>query len=112
MKKIALYLDDLRNPTTDKNWVVLRSTAEAVAYVVKHGTVTSFISLDHDLGGEDTAMMFIKWLIDYDMDNNGTIIPSDFEWGIHSANPVGSANMDSLLTSYMTFKKNNLNKCV
>ena len=51
-----------------------------------------------------TSMVFLKWLIDYDIDNKGQIIPSDFSWTIHSANPVGKYNIDSLLKAYMKFK--------
>jgi hypothetical protein len=104
MSTTAIYLDDIRFPkTTDKDWVILRSSAEAIDYVQQHG-LTSFVSLDHDLGGDDTTMIFLKWLIEYDLDNDGKIIPADFSWFIHSANTVGSANMDGLLTSYMKTK--------
>lgn len=99
----ALYLDDIRNPTTDKNWVVVRSTEEAISYVIKNG-MTNHASFDHDLGGDDTAMEFIKWLIECDMDYDGAIIPKDFTWNVHSANPVGVKNINGILESYMKIK--------
>ena len=40
-------------------------------------------------------------MVDYDMDNNGTIIPDDFHFNIHSANPVGGANIRSYLENYL-----------
>lgn len=102
----AIYLDDLRTPkTTDKDWVILRSSAEIIEYVKKNG-MPSFISFDHDLGGDDTAMVFIKWVIEYDLDNDGKIIPADFSWFVHSANPVGAGNIEGLLSSYMGAKTN------
>lgn len=64
------------------------------------------ISFDHDLGDDDTAMIFVKWLIDYDLDNNGKIIPENFSYNVHSANPVGKENIEGLLQSYLNFKKN------
>lgn len=103
MTNKALYLDDLRNPTTDKNWVVVRSTAEAIEYVFNNN-MPNYASFDHDLGGEDTAMLFIKWLINFDMDHNGAVIPKDFTWNVHSANPVGVKNINGMLTSYLNFK--------
>jgi len=109
MTNKAMYLDDIRNPTTDKNWVVVRSTAEAVEFVFNNHKMTKFASFDHDLGGEDTAILFIKWLIDYDLDNDGTIIDLDFSWNVHSANPVGSNNINGLLKNYMNFKRKNQN---
>lgn len=98
-----IYLDDLRYPKTDEDWIVLRTSQEAVNFVKTNGMV-DFISFDHDLGGDDTAIVFIKWLIDYDIDNDSKIIPSNFTWNVHSANPVGAKNIDGMLTSYMKFK--------
>ena len=104
MKK-CLYLDDIRDPKTDKPWVVIRSSQEAIDYVKKYG-MSEMASLDHDLGGEDTTMFFLKWLIEYDIENNGKIIPENFTYNIHSANPTGRDNMRGLLDSYLKFKKN------
>lgn len=93
-----MFLDDLRNPTTNDDWIVLRSSQEAIDYVKQNG-MTEFASFDHDLGGEDTTMVFLRWLIDYDLDHE--VIPKNFSWKVHSANPVGSANIHSLISSYM-----------
>ena len=101
----AMYLDDIRNPkTTDMDWVILRSSDEAIAYVKENG-MPSFASFDHDLSGDDTTMIFLKWLIEYDLDNDGKIIPVDFSWNTHSSNPPGVKNIDGLLTSYMKTKE-------
>ena len=94
-----MYLDDLRT-APDGDWVICRSSEEAKSYVLSHGC-PQFISFDHDLGGSDTAMIFIHWLVDYDMDNDGQIIPNDFQYQLHSANPVGRINIDSYLRSYL-----------
>ncbi len=70
----------------------------------------SYISFDHDLG-ESTAtgqplesgFDLAKWLVNSDLD--GTItIPSDFKYDIHSANPVGVANIRGLLDKYLRFR--------
>jgi len=101
----SMYLDDIRNPKmTNKDWAVVRSSAEAIDYVTTHG-MTDYASFDHDLGGDDTTMVFLRWLIDYDMDNGGSIISPDFTWNVHSSNPVGEVNIDGLLNSYMNTKK-------
>jgi peptidoglycan/xylan/chitin deacetylase (PgdA/CDA1 family) len=103
METVKLYIDDIRSPKTDGNWVILRTSQEAIDYVKKYG-VPNFVSLDHDLGGDDTVMIFLKWLIEYDLDNGGSVIPNDFHWNIHSANNVGTDNMNGLLTSYLKQK--------
>ena len=99
-----MYLDDIRMPkTTDMGWVILRSSAEAIDYVKQNG-MPKFASFDHDLTGDDTTMVFLRWLIDYDLDNGRKIIPADFEWNVHSSNPPGVKNIDGLLNSYMKTK--------
>lgn len=101
---VQMYLDDLRKPKTNKDWVILRSSNAAIDYVKEHG-MPEFASFDHDLGGDDTAIVFLKWLIEYDMDNGNNVIPKTFNWSVHSANPVGAKNIDGLLQSYMKTKK-------
>ena len=95
MKK--LFIDDERFPVTN-DFVIARNSADAIAYVEKFGC-PNFISFDHDLGGGDTAMVFVKWLIEKDLDYQ--VIPSDFDYYIHSQNPIGRQNIDGLLRSYL-----------
>lgn len=101
MRRYTLYIDDIRSPkgTFDK---ITRTSAETIQCMKINGCPT-YISFDHDLGGEDTAMKIINWMIDYDLDNPG-FIPKGFEYNIHSANPVGKENIDSLLKSYLKFR--------
>ena len=103
MAPIKLYIDDIRNPKTDGNWIILRTSHDAIEYVKKYG-LPDYMSLDHDLGGDDTVMIFLKWLIEYDLDNNGEIIKNNLEWNIHSANNVGVENIQGLLQSYFNHK--------
>jgi len=97
-----LYVDDIRNPkgTFDK---ITRSSEETIEYLTRFGC-PDFISWDHDLGGDDTSMVIVKWLIEMDLDMSGEFIPDTFTWNIHSANPVGASNIDGYLTSYMRSK--------
>lgn len=96
-----IFLDDLR--PAPEGYVLLKSSQEAIDYVKQNGCSYHF-SFDHDLGEDDTTMVFLKWLINEDLDNSGSIIPEDFTYIIHSANPVGRENIDSLLISYLKFK--------
>jgi len=100
---MRLYIDDIRDPKGD-GFDVVRSSVEAIDYMSLAGC-PEFISFDHDLGGDDTAMIIVKWMVDTDLDCDGEFIPKDFEFFVHSANPVGVANIHSFLESYLSFRQ-------
>lgn len=95
---ITMFLDGIRVPQ-ETFTVIARSSKEAIEYV-KNNSCPNFISFDHDLGGEDTSMVFLKWLVSEDI-NKGNIIPHNFTFTIHSANPVGTKNIESYIKSYL-----------
>lgn len=105
-----MFIDDIRCPKTgaftiwpllpDEHWYVVRSTKDAISCVLAFGPPQE-ISFDHDLGGEDTSIEFIKWLIDYIMDHPNLQFPKKFN--VHSANPVGSANIKGLMDNFIQF---------
>ena len=86
-----LFLDDLRDPINN-DWVIARSSKEAIEVVEKHGMPIE-ITFDHDLGGDDTSIIFINFLTNYLLDNP-FYLSDDFCYSIHSANPVGRQNID------------------
>lgn len=90
-----LYLDDLRTPPADRDWVICRSTNEALAAISDFGP-PGFISFDHDLGGEDTSMVFLRRLVN-ELWDGGTPPPA---YQVHSANPVGVENIISFMESW------------
>lgn len=109
-----MYLDDLRNPP-DRSWVVVRSVAAAQEYIFTYG-YPSVISFDHDLGmkgkilpnglwvGEEeeqpTGYDLAKWLCEKDMDAPW-MSSRKFRYEVHSANPIGSANIHGYLSHYI-----------
>ena len=105
---MRLYLDDIRTPK-DKSFVIARSYEEAVAFVKEHG-VPNYISFDHDLGVDEnnselpSGYDFAKWLVEMDMDGI-YLIPVVFEFNVHSANPVGKANIEAYLKNYLEFRR-------
>lgn len=106
----GLFIDDLRDSSyvnNNNNLTTVRSSREAIDFVSNFGC-PDFISFDHDLGGDDTAMIFVKWLIEKDMDNNGEIIPSNFSFNVHSQNPVGKQNIESYINGYLRHRENEL----
>lgn len=90
-----LFLDDLRSPP-DSSWDMVRDYKSFTDYVSTNG-VPDIISFDHDLGlkkygTEKTGLDCIKWMIQQNLEIKG--------YALHSANPIGKANMDSLIRSW------------
>lgn len=103
--KTYLYLDDIRTPKTDEDWVIVRSFDEATEYVAKNG-IPDFISFDNDLGfNQKEGYDFAKWLVEKDMNCEYTI-PDGFDWFVHSANPVAVPRINSYLSNYLEVKNN------
>lgn len=89
-----MFIDDERFPV-DSDWMIVRSSQEAIDCVVKYG-LPQHINFDHDLGGIDTSMKFIGWLIDFMFDND-LKFPLGFTWDVHSQNPVGAKNIRGIM---------------
>lgn len=98
---MRLYIDDIRTPKTD-NWEIVRTSQEAIIFMAENGC-SNYISFDHDLGGDDTSMKVVHWMIEKDLEE-GNFIPDNFEFNVHSANPVGVKNIEGLLNNYLQFR--------
>lgn len=104
---MKLYLDDVRD-LPDESFLLARSYEEAVLFVKENG-IPPFISFDHDLGVDEnekllpTGFDFAKWLVEMDMDNIYKF-PENFSFNVHSANPVGKANIEGYLNNYLNFR--------
>jgi hypothetical protein len=118
-KRLRLYLDDIRTPV-DEDWIVVRNYDEFVAQIKLHGLGTfELISLDHDLGegamveyytnvknnymldynniNERTGMDCCRYLVSESM-NEKIPLPQIY---VHSANPIGAANMMGYINNYL-----------
>ena len=98
-----LFIDDERFPL-DTRSVVVRSSKEAIDYVKLQG-VPCHIDFDHDLGGEDTSMVFINWFIEMLLDGE-VKLPVSFTYAVHSQNPVGVNNIKSKMDGIINYLKN------
>jgi hypothetical protein len=119
MDKIRIYLDDVRTPKQD-TWVIARNYDEFVKIVNENGLSSiDFISLDHDLGesamkeyftnvspnykldynniSEKTGYDCAKFLVDKSIQDN---VPLPLIY-VHSANPIGSANIMGYVNNYL-----------
>ena len=117
--RLRLYLDDIRTPVDD-DWIVVRNYDEFVAQIKLNGLGNfEVISLDHDLGEgamveyytnvknnymldynnieERTGMDCCRYLVSESM-NDKIPLPQIY---VHSANPIGSANMMGYINNYL-----------
>lgn len=121
--KRALYLDDIRTPTTTiqgyEPWYVVRNYDEFVEWISKNG-VPDLISFDHDLAQEHmddyfsqklhlgwqqpsydtykekTGLDCAQWLAQYIQANNLQL----YAVSVHSHNPVGASNIQSFINGF------------
>jgi len=119
-EKIWLYLDDVRTPNSE-NWKVVRNYDGFVSHIMLNGLENyEVISLDHDLGEESMYEYYTNvknnFTLNYDnivnektgMDCAKYLVAKSMEKGIplpqiyiHSANPIGSANMMGYINNYL-----------
>ena len=100
----TLYLDDERTPPPalayslpdSDRLVVCRSSQEAADVCLANGMPT-YMSLDHDLGGDDTTMVFLKRIVNEVWNGEESSIPA---YIVHSANPVGKLNIIAYMESW------------
>lgn len=122
--RYKLYLDDLRYPPDiGSEWRIARNYHDAVWYVKNYG-LPYHISFDHDLADvhynleseygpldefmdsaprgkpyEFTGYDFAKWLCNWIINNDVNI--DGFTYAVHSANPVGAANIRNYMENFM-----------
>lgn len=97
-----MFIDDERFPVTP-DWYIARNSYQAI-YALETWGIPQEIAFDHDLGGDDTAIIFINKLQEL-LENHEVEFPVDFKYHIHSQNPIGAMNirnkMDWLLMNYL-----------
>lgn len=95
---VNLYLDDVR--ACPENFVLVNSYDEFVRFI-KHHEWPNFISFDHVLGlgktGYDCAKFLVEFCLEKQLD-----LPEFF---VHSQNPVGKMNIESLLKNFEKFQE-------
>jgi len=103
-----MFIDDIRMPADrgfSNDMPIFRTSQDAINELAAAGC-PDFISFDHDLGGEDTSMRVVNFLIEADLEC-GSFIPKNFTFNVHSDNPVGKANIEGKLGGYLKFRKDN-----
>jgi len=108
----------------EQDWVIVRNYIDFIWYIQKNG-LPDLISFDHDLAAghyhrnmqegninydtddfqdddNKTGYHCAQWLVEYCMQNK-LKLP---DWIVHSMNPSGTKNIESLLTSFDKFQEN------
>ena len=101
-----LFIDDERMPPEDgRTWVIARTHAQAMVEIIDRG-MPSYISFDHDLGENKTGYDTVKEIVAMDMDatDEKYKFPADFDFYVHSQNPIGKENIESYLNNYIAQK--------
>lgn len=101
-KPWKLFLDDERDPIGD-DWVICRNIYEVFDECIVRGLPT-FVAFDHDLGSNDpdynNGYSVAHWIIN-EILNGRWVLPKDFNWYVHSQNPIGAENINTLLNNFM-----------
>lgn len=82
------WVDDLRTPPDGWDWA--KTSTEAID-ALRLGGVEK-LSLDHDLGGDDTTRPVVLWMCENE------IWPREIR--VHSANPVGVEWLTGMVDRY------------
>lgn len=88
-----VWVDDLR-PAPD-NWVHCLTSEDSITWLEhmrNHGVDFGILSLDHDLGGDDTSRRVAMWLAENDF------WPKEIR--LHTMNPVGYEYLQGFCNRY------------
>lgn len=91
---MKIWVDDLRPAPIEFNLQVLASQTAIgwLDWAKRKGMVVEILSLDHDLGGEDTTRPIVLWMIENEF--------WPVEVRVHSANPVGREWLEGMIERY------------
>lgn len=100
----------VREKYRNEDWVIVRSYGDAMIEILNRG-FPKFVSFDHDLADKYTGYDLAKQLVENDIisgtkeSRQGYTFSPDFDFYVHSQNPIGKANIEGLLNNYMKAKK-------
>jgi len=106
-----LFLDDVRDvgmvykDLTNDDFIIVRNY-ECFVNHIKNNGLPDFISFDNDLGEDENGNLLkdgydcVKWLV-YDSDMDLKYL----KFNVHSANPVATDQIRSLLSNYIKHLK-------
>lgn len=104
-----IFLDDIRNPPSNENWIVFRSSKKCSDFILKNWNKVEKISLDHDLGDEKLVGCGYDVILDIEefvFENRKKLnhIPQIF---VHSSNSSARIKMENGIESIKRIYKKN-----
>lgn len=87
---MKLWVDDIREPPGEE-WHWALDSASAIGLL--EACLFTEVSLDHDLGGEDTTRPVVMWMIENE------VYPETIR--VHSANPVAREWLEGMIQRYL-----------
>ncbi|QDK03001.1 hypothetical protein KNU71_gp116 [Streptomyces phage Braelyn] len=93
-REYKIWVDDER-PKPDDSWTPMKNSTVAILLLKalkRRGLVPRAISLDHDLGGDDTARAVVLWMCENEF------WPTEVY--VHTANPVGRDWLVGMIDRY------------
>lgn len=101
---MKLWVDDLREPPSD-TWTWAKTSTDAIDALIiscrphecapdgaSCWNVITDMSLDHDLGGDDTTRPVVLWMCENNWWPDRVVV--------HSANPVGREWLEGMIARY------------
>lgn len=91
----------IREKYRNEEWEIARNHNEVIALIEKRG-MPSYVSFDHDLGDfkNGDGYKIAKYLVDLDLYTDYNF-PENFDFYVHSKNPVGKSNIEGYLNNYL-----------
>ncbi|MFF4026976.1 cyclic-phosphate processing receiver domain-containing protein [Nocardia elegans] len=90
---MKLFVDDERS--APEGWTLIKTSLETIALMHllrERGETLEALSLDHDLGGDDTTRPIMLWMCQHDW------WPAALS--VHTANPVGRDFLQGMADRY------------
>lgn len=93
--EVKVWVDDIRTPPDD-TWLWFKDSEGVVRWMETRRAngipLGSVMSLDHDLGGDDTTRRIVLWMCENEA------WPDEVR--VHSANPVGVDWLEGMIARY------------
>lgn len=94
---MKLWVDDLREPP--EGWYWAKTSEHAIEMLILGRNHVEEMSLDHDLGEDDTTRRVVLWMCE------------NSQWpetvGVHTANPVGREWLEGMIARYKPSENDN-----
>ena len=94
MKIVKIWLDDER-PMPDSSWIPMKNSNVCILLLKackRRNIIPETISLDHDLGGDDTSRAVVLWMCENDFWPKTVYV--------HSMNPIGREWLIGMVDRY------------